>query len=383
MCYDEGMLQAYLDRELQGRKRWEIEAHIATCDVCKDRLFALEEANKAAFSGLSALSHDLHSKKIATEDAWMRLTRDERFGMPVKEKGVLEMLNIRLKKVLVPVAVVAALGISLSFAPVREAAADLLNIFRVQKVEVINISPADLAELQSLSSPRGGKVDIDNFGKIETDGYRSPMITTSLEEAQKAVDFKIKMPTVLEDKAMPEYIISKSTATSFTLDVEKANELIKSLNGKTLLPAGLDGKKFTVRTPVVIVASYSRDDTGLSIMQTRSPEFIFPKGVDPEVVRDAMLDIPLIPENIKSQLKSIEDWKHTLPIPSVEGRTEVRQVQVNGAEGVFIKNKYQRVRNNGADYEGVLMWQDNGVIRGINGPGLGLAKAQEIAASMK
>lgn len=35
MCYDEGTLQAYLDRELPGRKRWEIEAHIATCNGCK------------------------------------------------------------------------------------------------------------------------------------------------------------------------------------------------------------------------------------------------------------------------------------------------------------------------------------------------------------
>lgn len=384
MCYEEGMLQAYLDRELPGRKRWEMEAHIETCDICKDRLLSLEEANRAFLSGLSVLSRDLRNRGSEVEAAWARLARDKRFGTPVHKKGVFGMVRAKYKAVLVPLAITAILAISFGFTPVREAAADLLNIFRVQKVEVIKISPSDMAKLQGLSGLYGGKVDIENFGKIETDGFRPPMMTQSLSEAQKAVDFKLKLPVVAEGDANPKFIISNGSTSSFTLDVEKANEMIKSLNGKVLLPVELDGKKFTVRTPVVVVANYPRDNLmPLSVMQARTPEFVFPEGVDPDVVRDALLDIPIIPENIKTQLKGIEDWKHTLPIPSVEGQTEAQEVTVNGAEGAFIIYNYQHVPGEGPATEGTLLWQDNVVIRGVSGQGLDLAKAQEIAASMR
>ncbi|HZD61119.1 MAG TPA: zf-HC2 domain-containing protein, partial [Anaerolineae bacterium] len=259
MCYDEGMLQAYLDRELPGRKRWEIEAHIATCDGCRDRLEWLKEANEAALLSLSTLSQDLYSKGISTEAAWLRLTRDEHLGVPLYKKGVFEMLHSKLKTVLVPLAAAAILAVSFSFAPVRAATANFLNVFRVDKVKTINISPKDVDDMRRLSSPEGGRVDIEDFGAVETDGFK-PSVPISLKGAQDAVDFKLRLPDRIEGHGDPYFKVQYGGTNSFTLDVDKVNNLITSFGGKQLLPTTLDGKKFTAKVPTVIMANYPKDD---------------------------------------------------------------------------------------------------------------------------
>ena len=386
MCYDEGTLQAYLDRELPGRKRWEIEAHIATCSRCAGLVARLQDASLLTDVGLTVLLREINKQGSSTEAAWAwtRLTRDERFGAPADTKGVYTMLSSRLKIALVPLAAAVAVAVALSFAPVRTAMADFLNVFRVDKVNTITITEKDISELRKATN-NGGNVDIKNFGKIETSGFgRHAPQETTLDGAKKAADFKLKLPENIEGAGAPHFSAIQGTSTSLTLDVEKANGIIKSFGGKSLLPAGLDGKKFTMTTSAAIMANYPRENaTPITIVQSKSPEFVFPAGVDPNVVRDVLLSLPILPDGIRQQLEKINDWQHTLPIPAVEGYTKTEQVKVNGANGVFMttdKVRNKRINGNNAN---TLIWQNNGIVYGISGENMGLAQAQAIAASMK
>lgn len=374
MCYEEGTLQAYLDRELPGRKRWEIEAHIATCNGCRQRLTELEEANAGARQGFLTLSQDLSSKDVAAGRAWQRLTRDDRFGQPVKKKGVFTMLNSRLKKALVPVAVAAAIAVSFSFAPVREAAAGFLKIFRAEKIETINISQKDLQEMRKVGHG-GGEVNIENFGKFETSEFK-PSEPISFKGAKDAVDFDLALPESVAGYGNAQLTIQYGFTSSFTLDVEKANGLIKSFGGQKLLPATLDGKKFTAKMPTAVIANYPKDTGGmLTVAQSRSPELILPGGVDEEDVRDVLLSLPILPDNVRTQLEAIKDWRHTLPIPSIEGSS--KKVTVNGTEGVFTTPP-EEVQGG----DSVLIWQKDGVISAVTGK-ITLDEALAIAGSMK
>ena len=375
MCYDEGTLQAYIDRELPGRRRWEIEAHVETCEVCKGRLARLRDANEAAQARLTPISKQLQSKTVSTDAAWMRLTNDERIKAPPRRRGVFEMLQGRLKTALVPLAAVAVLAMALSFAPVRGVAADFLNIFRVQNVEVITISPDDMHALQRLGEEGGGKVDIENLGKIESSGFTQPEQVT-MNAAKEAVDFDLKLPQGLTGYNEPSYNVQKGFTTSFTLDVDKANEVFKSFGATQLLPGALDGKKFTAKMPTVVMANYPKDNGGLVVIgQARSPEFILPAGVDADAVRDVLLSLPVLPENIRKQLEAVKDWRNTLIIPNIDG--SAKEVKVGDAEGVFITPPKEHAAGDSA-----LVWQQDGVIYGISGQ-LDLAAAQEIAASLK
>ncbi|MDI6816922.1 MAG: zf-HC2 domain-containing protein [Actinomycetota bacterium] len=375
MCYDEGTLQAYIDRELPGRRRWEIEAHVETCEACKAGLALLRDASEAAQVRLTPLSKQLHSKTVSTEAAWMRLTNDERIKAPPRRRGVFEMLQGRLKTALVPLAAVAVLAMALSFAPVRGLAADFLNIFRVQNVEVITISPEDMHALQRLGEEGGGKVDIENLGKIESGGFTQPEQVT-MNAAKEAVDFDLKLPQGLTGYNEPSYNVQKGFATSFTLDVDKANEVFKSFGATQLLPGALDGKKFTAKMPTVVIVNYPKENGGMVVIgQARSPEFILPAGVDADAVRDVLLSLPALPENIRKQLEAVKDWRNTLIIPNIDG--SAKEVKVGDAEGVFITPPREH-----AEGDSALVWQRDGVIYGISGQ-LDLAAAQEIAASLK
>jgi len=375
MCYDEGTLQAYIDRELPGRRRWEIEAHVETCEACKARLALLRDASEAAQARLRPLSKQIHSKTVSTEAAWMRLTHDERIKAPLRRRGVFEMLQGRPKTALVPLAAVAVLATALSFTPVRGLAADLLNIFRVQNVEVVTISPEDMNALQKLGEKGGGKVDIENLGKIESSGFTAPEQVTA-SAAKEAVDFDLRLPQGLTGYSEPSYNVQKGFTTSFTLDVDRANEVFKSFGATELLPKAIDGKKFTAKMPTVVMANYPKDDGGMVIIgQARSPEFVLPAGVDADAVRDVLLSLPVLPENIRRQLEAVKDWRNTLIIPNIDG--SAKEVKVGDAEGVFITPPREHATGASA-----LVWQDDGVIYGISGQ-LDLAAAQEIAASLE
>lgn len=384
MCYDEGTLRAYLDRELPGRKRWEIEAHIATCSRCAGQAARLQDAKQLADTGLTALSREINKQGGSTGAAWMRLTRDERFGAPANTKGVYLMLSSRLKLVLVPLAAAVAIAVALSFAPVRTAMADFLNVFRVDKVNTITITEKDINELRRAGN-NGGNVDIKNFGKIETSGIdrRAPQETT-LDGAKQAAGFELKLPESVEGAGAPKFRVMQGTSTSLTLDVQKANAIIKAFGGTNLLPAGLDGKKFSMSTSAAIMANYPRQNAApITIAQSKSPEIVFPEGVDPNVVRDVLLSLPILPDGIRQQLEKINDWQHTLPIPAVEGYTKTEQVKVNGTDGVFMtmdKAKDKRINGNNTS---TLIWQNNGIVFGVSGENLSLDQAQAIAASIK
>lgn len=383
MCYDRGVLQEYIDREMSGRKRWEVEAHIAVCEECKKQLSELEQTNKAAVSALSAMSHEINIDDNRADQAWVRLTGDERFGAPINGrgalgKGVFKMKQDRIKKVLVSVAAVAAVAIALSFAPVRSFAADLLNIFRVEKIETITVSGDDIKhmerQMQKFGSVNGGAADIENFGKIESTGFKAPE-EMSLTDAAKAAGFALKLPAGIDGyTAEEEAHVTPGAETSFTLDVAKANKLIESFGGAVLLPDELDGKKFTIKVPTSVVVKYVKDSDGISIAQVKSPEMILPDGVDPLTVRSVLLSLPMLPENIKKQLVAIQDWKHTLIIPNVEGSSQ--DVDVNGTQGVFIQPPKKDSGGN------ALIWQKDGVVFAIGGK-LDLVGAQDIATSMK
>jgi hypothetical protein len=309
----------------------------------------------------------------------------------MEKKGALVMAQDRLRKVLIPVAAVAMVAIALSFAPVRSFAADLLNVFRVKNIEVVTVSPEDIQQMEKqmkkLDGKNGGMADIKNFGKIESTGFNNAAEDMTIAEAEKAAGFKLSLPAKIgAGEQEPTVRVTKGSEVSLTLDVAKANGMIESFGGQLLLPDELDGKKFTIKIPTMVETDYSKTGDNVMIAQGRSPELVLPDGVDPLAVRSALLSIPMIPDNIKQQIEAIQDWKHTLIIPNVNGSSQ--NGDVNGTEGVFIQSPkdVEDVKDGakaGNPNEGsALIWQKDGIIYAVGG-NIGLAEKQEIAASLK
>ncbi|MDI6824188.1 MAG: hypothetical protein QME87_07525 [Bacillota bacterium] len=287
----------------------------------------------------------------------------------------------RVAAVVVAVAVVVA---ALSFEPVRTAAGEFLDVFRVKRLKVVTITPQDMAQLQELLQ-RGGTADLESFGRVDVTGEAASRTVTA-SEAEEALGYPLRLPhrRLLGPYEDPLFQLDVLPTVSLTLNVGNVNTFLRSLGSRDLLPATLEGKTFTIKGYPVCTAIYRSRAGHLRVIQGRSPELIVPPGVDVAAVRTALLGIPGLPENLSRQLESITDWRHTLPIPAVEGTCI--HVTVNGSPGVFWSIPEDQPPS-GASTPGTpthpstLFWEEDGVLYAIQGRLL-LSQAMDLARSM-
>jgi hypothetical protein len=143
----------------------------------------------------------------------------------------------------------------------------------------------------------------------------------------------------------------------FTLNVPSINKVLKSFGTKTLLPESLDGKTFQVDFPRLVYLNYAESSKGtFNIVQTKVPEIKAPEGVNPDDIYNSLLSMPLIPDNIKKQLRSATDWKNTLYIPVVDSKSQ--EVSINGAKGYIMSSNSQFTD---------IVWYNKGVLYSIGG----------------
>ena len=159
------------------------------------------------------------------------------------------------------------------------------------------------------------------------------------------------------------------TTWRFKLDVAGFNGMLESFGSTHPLPQELDGEVFVVNIPAALTADYSGPDAigeggYLVVGQTRSPELIVPDGVDPAELRDVILNLPLLPENLRSQLAAIEDWRSTLIIPNVDG--QATEVEIAGKSAVVLSDPVDGEDGQQFADSGVI-WNDEGVVRAVGG----------------
>lgn len=380
MTCELGSLQGFLDGELNNELRAELLLHLEICPECRKNLVTLRENQAFTNQRLASYVNFLHSESNI-EQAWRQFTNKQTgYGNTgskktgYNKKGV---FNLLAKYRIQAVAAIVVLGIALtfSFSSVRTAAGELLSIFRVEKVQTVDISPSDLAKIEQALQRGVGQVDLSNFGKIEFDGKPSNRVVT-LQDASQAVDFQLKLPAVLPEGFKLQSLEADTTATmNFTLDTDKTNQVLKGLGSPKMLPAEMNGKTFSLVKPAIITARYEGAGSYITLSQARSPELITPDTASSLAIRDALLALPFLPATLRNQLTAIDDWQHTFPVPNIKGSSQ--EVQVAGTRGVFIAapaENTQQPEN--------LIWQKNSVVYALSGD-FTVDQALKIADSMK
>lgn len=296
------------------------------------------------------------------------------------------------RAVIVLAAVIAVLAVSLAFAPVRTLAAQLLSVFRVQKIATISISSADLDKMGQALEKGDSHVSLKDLGDVWVDGKPSfgsdEPTPTTLAKAQAAVDFPITVPVGVQ--GTQTVLLQPGSTVKFKLNIAKVNELLHYYGAEKLFSSSLDGKTFEVKMPPTVFMSYGKDSLGFSagssdmmsdvapsvapdpmtqdvfIVQTRGPELVVPEGVNPLEIRDVLLNLPFIPDSIRSQLSGVADWQHTLIIPNLGGST--RDITVGGNPGVVIttpRDPDEPPAPDEAKPPVAIMWHQDGVLRAV------------------
>lgn len=366
-CPGNDILQAYIDSELEISFRKSVEAHLADCEHCKQSLAVLKENDDFVFHKLK--NYRQHFEECNTNASLPHIKRSST-GMDYK--GVLNYMT-KYKKFIAAACAALLITACIAIEPVNAAIANALSIFRVENVKGITVTLEDLRQIQNQLSSIEGEISLDKMGSIKKQGGQKR--TSSQEDVKNLPDMAVIFPSVL-DNEIPNINVIEPASIEFTLNVKNVNDIIKSYGAAKLLPDNVDGKPFTIYFASQVNINYRINDKSVLITQTKAPEIMVPEGVNVDDVYNAVVEMPILPENLQTQLKSIKDWKNTLYIPVLE--SEMTEVAINGAKGYMYSNKGDSADTSRSR----VIWYNNGVIYVVSG-NIDSEEILDIAASMK
>lgn len=367
-CPGNDVLQAYIDGELEIGIKKNMETHLIGCDKCKNMLVVLKENDDFVFTKLK--NYRQHFEACNVPYSPQPVAKHQNINK--KNKGVFHHMLKNRK--LVSAACAALLVITcITVQPVKTAIASALSIFRVENMKGINVTLEDMQQIQKQLSSGQGEISLDKMGSIKMQGGQKR--TSSQEDVKKLPDITVSFPTALSGD-IPNINVVEPASMDFTLNVKNVNQIMKSYGATKLLPDNIDGKTFKVDFASRVTINYRINDKTIGIMLTKSPEITVPEGVDVDEVYNAVVEMPIIPQDLQTQLKSIKDWKNTLYIPVVTSK--MTEVDINGVKGYMSSNKGN---SENAPHSEVI-WYNKGVIYTISG-GIDSDEILNVARSMR
>ncbi|MEH7237761.1 hypothetical protein [Bacillus sp. JJ1562] len=261
-------------------------------------------------------------------------------------------MKSKTKQLLISGVAAAAIFSSLAIPQVRVEANQFLSLFRVNEFEMVKLTQSDIREIENwVSENKEGTLDLMGIGKLEMSETSGE--PTFYETYESAVEAGYPVPKLGEFDIERVRVTPASTIT-FTLNVEKTNQLLTQLGSEHQFEALLNEKPFSVSIFEAIQTEYKLNDQSISYRHTKSPEIKVPEGVSIEQLRATLLSLPFIPENVKSQLAGIDNIETTLPIPLVETEGSIMtEVRVGNAPGFVIES----------ENDSYMVWKENGDIQ--------------------
>jgi hypothetical protein len=203
----------------------------------------------------------------------------------------------------------------------------------------------------------------------------------SVAEASQQVGFALKTP----DPALlpagvdrtPHIQVIPADEIRFTFDKTKAHAYFQSTgHPEVSLPDKFDGATLIVSMPAAALLQYGAPDQRSSLVVGQAGELAV--GVEGKAsldeLRDFLLGLPGLPPDTAAQLRSIKNWRETLPIPIPADKVHWQTATFGGSQGLLLND------NSGA--LSAAIWQADGRLYGLAGS-LKATDLQRVAASLR
>src|SRR5215207_5595882 len=142
---DDGQLRAALDGELHKNEL----AHLANCAICRSRQEELASQIYFAADRLSFLSSPINKPHLSSSSAWSRFKNHK---LTQKEISMFKKL-FSAPMIRYGVPALLAFALVFAFPTTRALAGELLNLFRVQRVTVVQVDFTGLEQLDDENGP--------------------------------------------------------------------------------------------------------------------------------------------------------------------------------------------------------------------------------------
>ncbi|MBB6693715.1 hypothetical protein H7B90_20165 [Cohnella xylanilytica] len=213
-------------------------------------------------------------------------------------------------------AAVVAIGLFATPAGDRVLAA-MQQTFRIQHLVGVSISADDLTAISDVlerGSPEGDRsFNLAQYGTLSQSGGGENR-SLDWNEAERRMGSPLHR---LEESGPPSY--QPATTLTFELNVKAVNRLFARLGSKNFLPAEADGQAIRLFIPDGVSAEGSLSGRPVRLLQFGKPELTMEDGIDAEAVRKAILELPVMPDSLRTKLAAIGDWRNTLPVPAYDG----------------------------------------------------------------
>lgn len=320
--------------------------HVAGCPRCLAALSAVRE--DAALIG-SALTTDA---EVDVPAAWARLSTaaagPRRTPVPAtaRRSRVGELVRR-------PAAAALAVGVVLAGAGTA-AANDWLPIFRTEEVAAVGLASADLVALP----------DLEAYGAVELTGdddLRS-VPDAAAAEAESGLDVPEVDALPAGVTGEPVYQVGGEVTATFTFSAERAARAAAEA-GETLPtpPPGLDGSsvRMVAGPGVAQVWTTSTGAPGLVVGRAVAPT-AFSSGIPFETVRDYLLSLPGLPEDVAAQLRAFTADGSTLPLPVPSDYVGTTTEDVDGERATVLATRDRTLA--------AVVWVSGGEVTVVAGP---------------
>jgi hypothetical protein len=392
-CLSEGVLRAYLDRELHVSERAEIEAHLQNCERCRERSRAI--STLAGRVDAQLLSLDVLPNATA-ENPEVALARFKA-RHDVREEQVSFIARVfakRWRPAWVTALAAAVVLASLAFPPARGLAQRLLATLRVEQVQTVNLDLSSLGGNRSLQQMLGKMIS----DKIVVITDEKPQSAATVEAASQLAGFQVQLLSARSDS--PQFHVEGAHAFQMTIDRARLQDIFdQSGRPDLILPATLDGATVAVQVPRAIELEYGNCpgndghanggglDAGATphravakedcifLVEAPSPAVQVPSDLNLQQLAETALELGGMSPTEARQFCQTVDWKSTLVLPIPLSVRSYDRVEVNGVQGTLIQTPSRR----GPGY--VLIWVKNGMIYCLGGSG-DSSKAVELANTL-
>lgn len=327
-----------------------IAAHIESCDTCQAASRRLREDADVAATALVSLDGPALLADI--EDAWRRFSDDHADAAEVAPPSPRWHVATAPLRRVAAAAVVAVIAIGVVATPQgRAVATDFLSRFRSEHLAVVTFDPAQIPEQIGA---------LERLGRVRFDGDVYPRPVRSLEQAARVAGLR---PAAIDAATLPsglagtpEIMAAPAQQVRVTFDRDRAPDL----------PVELDGATLVIDVPAVVLQTYLPDETayqefsdGLVVAEAGQVTASVEGGATLGEVRAALLALPDLPPQVVAQLRAIDDWRSTLPIPVPVDVIDWQDTTVAGTPAL----RFDDTSGLGS----AVLWQREGRIRGVAG----------------
>ena len=372
---DTGMLRSYLDGEAGAGNTAAVADHVAACDACQEELKGLTARAQSAAAVLADLPKVDGTNTAA---AWTRLQAR------MEEQAPRRFFWTPMRKWSL-----AAAGLGATFAllvitvaPIRAWAENLLSIFRVEHVAVVDIYSGSLKSLQGDAAFNQAMSRIISEEVTITQPPQKPQQVADAATASRLAGFDAHL---LAGQTPATLVVRSGVTAQMKLDRDRLQSIVDEAGRSDLhIPSSVDGAVIGMRIPAGITAFYGNcgdaaarmgeanpangegapeDATCVKLNELPSPSASAPAELNPAELAQIALEFAGLSPTDAANFTQTVDWTTTFVLPILHGEASYQKVNVNGNDAILLRGKMR------APDHFMLVWVDNGILYNLMGTG--------------